>query len=408
MKNLISLLVAFTFFSSFAIGQIVAITYRDPFPAVGGCTWCNKPFPVCNSELRDFYIAFDNQGIPSGCKLGSNPYRITLTFYKNNHQPITSIQMQTSGAWLNFPTSSLMNIPVNPGTYYAEAKFEVRRCIIGWQEKGTYRSNSIIVSALSASPDFNINGFAPNSNGTPYQVCGGSIKLNAANSLCESNYYIGIQESNQWWDRTYDYEWGLWFSGPAPNNINLQQLATTYSYPPYFNGNALRQGSPLISGNISGVQPPGNVSLIGQPRYYRVVFATGQPNWSPKYLLINVNSNCIMPNGDNEILTRAMDILVKQFQEGNVPSLLEKPTFTAYNNVLSKSIILEYQLSEEDTIDISIINSSEQKIAKIVSNKIHESGNYVIEHSSQGWPQGVYTIVFTTSKDKLEKQLVIK
>jgi len=289
MKNLVSFLIAFSWFTSFAKGQIVAITYRDPFPVVGGCTWCNTPFAVCNTDLRDFYIAFDNQGTPSEFTCRPNPYRITLSFYKNNNNLITSFQFTGSGTFLNFPASSLANIPVTPGTYYAVATFEVKPCGRNWKLKGTYTSNIITVTPLAATPNFTINGVAATdgtNNNVPSIICNaGLITIDASNTTCESAYWVGVWETtSNYWQRTYDYEWGGWFQGTAPNNINLQYLSTT-SHLRWINGPNSRIDNILMGGLIGAALDP---SFIGQDRYYTIEVCTGTPTWTCKRIHIKV------------------------------------------------------------------------------------------------------------------------
>lgn len=271
------------------MSAIVAITYRDPFPQVGGCQWCKTPFPVCVTEFRDFYIAFDNLGTPDGWTCNPNPYRITINFYKNNNDLITSYQMQTSGTYLNFPASSLLNISVSPGTYYAVAKFEIKKCLKSWSVVGTYTSNVITVTSLAPTPNFTINGVVATdgtNNTVPSIICNAAIiTVDASNMTCESAYWLGVWETtSNYWQRTYNYEWGGWFQGSAPNNINLQYLSTT-SHDRWINGPNSRKDNILMGGLIGAALDP---SFIGQDRYYTIEVCTGIPTWTCKRIHIKV------------------------------------------------------------------------------------------------------------------------
>lgn len=171
------------------------------------------------------------------------------------------------------------NITVEPGKYRVLA--EVSTSAAGFN----YYTNEIKANR-TAVPNFNINGYGfP--GGDIINVCASTIFLNAEATSCETRYYVGVQESDQWWNRTYQYEWGRWFTGEA-SLINLQQLSLISSVPPYFTGPASRQNQGLLAGNL----PSGNA------RHYRVNLCTNQPNWDCKIALIRVYSFCkISPDG---------------------------------------------------------------------------------------------------------------
>lgn len=214
----------------------------------------------------------------SGC--GANRVRYTMTLYRNG-TAISTQNYQLSSHWCNMFFSG---VTASPGTYRGYIKVERRRsgCIFGWETIHTGYTNTITVGTSPATPDFNINGIPVPTSGY-ITSCISNIRLNAAATTCESKYYVGVQECNQWWSRTYKYEWGRWFSGQAPNNINLQALSATYSTGASFLGtDPSRQGDILIGGNLPS----------GQARFYRVSICTGEPSWTCKTALVRINPGC--------------------------------------------------------------------------------------------------------------------
>jgi hypothetical protein len=174
---------------------------------------------------------------------------------------------------------------VQPGVYQAEIRLELRSGIwpfCSWNTHQTTLTNSFTVTQTQAQPNFNINGLAIPTEGSALNVCGSNIRVNAAATICETRYMVSIQECDQWWSRTGQYEVDVWFNGQAPDNINLQQLANMYSQPPYFTGPATRYNTGLFSGNLPN----------GQPRYYRVSICVNEPGWVCKTALIKVDGNC--------------------------------------------------------------------------------------------------------------------
>lgn len=233
---------------------------------------CGAPVTV---NFRIGYTYDGNWG--SGCPwgFGANPYRFIFELFRDGNL-ISSQTIQASSCWSR---THFMNISAIPANYRARIKFERRVAPFAWTTIETQWTNIVVADNTPAFPDFNINNIPIPIDGSPINVNISYIRLNAGACQCETNYFISVQESDLYWNRTYDFEWGRWFTGEALNNLNLQQLTTTYSYPPDFTGPLMRQGSPLISGNIAN----------GQPRYYRVNVCTGQPTWTCKTALIRVN-----------------------------------------------------------------------------------------------------------------------
>jgi hypothetical protein len=234
-------------------------------------------FSICGSGTRSFRVSYNYGSNPSQ-SWGPNPYRMTARLFKDGNEIGTST-VQGPYAWSN---QSFYDLGVSPGTYTATLQFEKRK-LSGWTTVENASANSI-VAATTATPAFDVDGVAVPTDGSPINVCAGIIKINAAATSCETNYWVGIHEKDRWWNRTYQYEWGTWFSGQAPNNISLQQLATN-SAGYWIYGPANRKGSTLIGGYLD---PPNNST----ERYYTVEVCTAEPSWQCMTALIKVNGSC--------------------------------------------------------------------------------------------------------------------
>lgn len=258
-----------------AITDVFASTAVLEHSATPTGIYTTNPILTCTRNLR---IRYDYGYDPSN-SWGLNPYKITATLYRNG----AVIKNYTNGnglhAWSIF---SDYDMNISQGTYQATVKFEKRTALNGWQTVETKSTNTLTAN-VSANPYFNINGnpmlFATNSAGyvvanysNPIPVCKSFIIVNAAATSCESKYFLSVQESDRWWNRTYQYEWETWFSGQAPNGINLQQKSIQYS----------TSGTELIGGLLPN----------GQERFYRVSVCTGEPTWNCKSALIKVDNSC--------------------------------------------------------------------------------------------------------------------
>jgi hypothetical protein len=274
----ITLLFCFSFLNT-AYGQWCSLYQYDTAPFTGG--WTDANFSICGSSLsKDFRVqVLCDPNLPGGCTggFGPNPIRITVKLLKNGNE-ISSQQFNASSvsALVYFNGTSATS-----GSYSSTAQIE-RRTITGYTTLATYTSNAIVASQTTAQPEFNINGTPVANLGNAGTICASNVTLNAAATSCETQYWIAVEESDQWFNRTFDYEWGKWFSGTAPNGINLQQYCTAYSYPPYYTGNSARQGSPMIGGNLPS----------GTARYYRITLATQDPTWVSKTIILKIDGNC--------------------------------------------------------------------------------------------------------------------
>lgn len=313
-------------------------------------------FSVCITGSRMFHLRYDhcpntNGNCLNGC--GANPVRIRIRLFRNNVL-VTDISPMTSSDWINQPilVSNIAN-----GAYRAVVTVQRRRRFIcTWETVFTGTTNTINATTINASPNYNING--TNAINYPILACASDIKLNAAATSCETKYYIGVQEANQWWSRTYEYEWGRWFNGQAPNNINLQALAViTSNNPAYYSGTDLsRMGTTLVAGNLPS----------GHTRYYRVSVCTGEPNWQCRTTLIRLNGNCKISSPNDLAINQLSDHLISEqvLSDQSTISLEEAieasiPKDTKTLNSLSQTTINIHPNPFETTTTIHVDNYTE-------------------------------------------------
>jgi hypothetical protein len=249
-----------------------------------GTNYSTSGFNFCGSAKRHFQISYRYcQGDDCGPKptCGNRPYEMTGELFLNGTL-VATVEHSSPQSWANF---FFYDVDVQAGTYTAKVTLRKRNtsCINFSTVEGVNATNSITVNALPAVPNFNIDGHLPTADGSPISVCAGYIQLNAAATSCENNYYVGVAESDRWWSRTYQYEWGKWFTGQAPNGENLQRLSMDFSVDPHFTGDLNRRGDVLIDGTLAN----------GQQRHYRVSVCTGEPAWTCKHALIQVDGTCL-------------------------------------------------------------------------------------------------------------------
>jgi hypothetical protein len=171
-------------------------------------------------------------------------------------------------------------VDADAGSYSAIVNFQ-KRTLGGWVPVSHDNSSIFSASKTPATPSFTINGQLATTTVFPTVSVNISqpITINATPTICETKYNVGVQESDEFWNRTYKYEWWKWFQGDAPNNINLQQLATSYSNPPdYLGTDFTRLGTPLFGGDLSP----------GTKRYYRVNLCTAEPSWACATAILRV------------------------------------------------------------------------------------------------------------------------
>jgi len=238
------------------------------------------------SKKVNFEVAFT--GSSCSPSFGSNPYQFEFFLYRNGVQIGHIPYQQASSCWYN---GIFYSVDADAGTYSAIVNFKKRK-VTGWVPVSQDNSTTLNASKTPATPAFKIVSILSNGQLSTSQLATTTIfptvsinisqpiLIDATPTTCETTYNVGVQESEQNWNRTYKYEWWKWFPGNAPNNINLQQLATTYSNPPDYLGTDLtRYGTPLFGGDLSP----------GIPRYYRVNLCTAEPSWACATAILRVN-----------------------------------------------------------------------------------------------------------------------
>lgn len=227
------------------------------------------------SKKVDIKVAYTG----SSCSptFGSNPYKFEFFLYRNGVQIGHLSYTQASTCSFN---GIFHSVDADAGTYSAIVNFQ-KRTLAGWVPVSQDNSSTFTASKTPATPAFKIKGQLATTTSFPTVEIDikEPIIIQAAQTTCETTYNVGVQESDEFWNRTFLYEWWKWFPGDAPNNINLQQLATTYSNPPDYLGTDLaRYGTPLFGGDLSP----------GVKRYYRVNLCTVEPSWKCATAILRV------------------------------------------------------------------------------------------------------------------------
>ena len=257
--------------------------FRLDWRAPGTTNYSQQDIELCGPsrdlQLRASHVRNSDPNCPYP-GWGVNRYRYTITILKNN-VPVTTLQVPTSSCWLHqpFPVMS-----IEPGFYRARIVLETKRFPWGgWRVRFTAFTNSIEVTRSPSTPSFKINGITPDPQ-TPIEVCPSKIIIDPSDTACEDAYWIGVWEFDyDNWSRPGEYEWGKWFSGEAPSELNLQELSAVHSYGSSFLGDdPLRQGEILFGGKLSN----------NNDRYYHVSVCTGFPTWTCSSAIIKIKCNC--------------------------------------------------------------------------------------------------------------------
>lgn len=241
-------------------------------------SYSNNEINICGESKRvKLKVSWKNDPNCPYSGWGANRYRWTTRLYKNNIL-ISTRASQSGSCWIN---EIYNDFQVSKGVYRAHITLEVRGWLWVWQ---TQRSGSagFNVNRNDAVPSFTINGIIPNPE-IPIEVCSSKININPSGTTCEGKYYVGVWEFDFLnWDRPNNYEWGRWFDGEAPAELNLQQLSAQHSQGANFSGDLNRQGEVLYGGNLS------NNNL----RYYYISICTGYPEWKCESAVIKVSCSC--------------------------------------------------------------------------------------------------------------------
>lgn len=249
-----------------------------------GTSFSTSNFTMCGSQSRTFQI---NYNFSSHSSCWKDRYRYTFKLYKDGGLINTTIAYTTSSLNQKYIFGIGGSLTATPGTYSAKAILERRPCVGAWYTAETITTNSIVASS-SATPNFSINNVVATDDPdkVPSIICqAGTITVDASTTTCETAYWVGVWETtHNWWERTYDYEWGGWFQGQAPNNINLQNLSTISSQR-WISGPNSRKNNILMGGLITAATNP---LFIGKERYYTISICTAEPSWKCKNIQIKV------------------------------------------------------------------------------------------------------------------------
>jgi hypothetical protein len=124
-KRLLFLLVFVAAFS-FSEAQLARLSQRPPSGGLGG--WSTSGFAICGAANRDLLVEYNFCApVPNGpCTIssacGANPYRMHFRLFRNGNQ-VANTTYTASQAWGNWP---LYNFAVQPGTYQAEIRLELK------------------------------------------------------------------------------------------------------------------------------------------------------------------------------------------------------------------------------------------------------------------------------------------
>jgi len=359
-------------------------------PGTSPSPWPSNDYSYCGAApARDLQISFACGVCPTSI-CANNRYKYETRLYKNGSQ----VAIQTQYSNVNSNIAYWNGYTTDAGTYQAFVTSYVQNPACN----GLYTllesnvpSNTFVVTATNGTPIMNINGTSP---GGVINVCASNITMNAAATTCELNYNINVQESDIWWNRTYDYEWGLWFAGAAPNGINLQMLATTYSYPAYgYTGSAARQGSPLIGGTLPS----------GADRYYRVSLCVG-PTWTCTTALIKVNGGCkTSPTAEDNNVYQVVDGPGGQqhLQPTTLSALLQtKADMTVFPNPSTGLFAVHMPSSGKATLEVY-----DMKGSKVASAEF-EGESYQLDLSRE--PKGIYLVTVSDGNEHYTKRIVLE
>lgn len=274
-------------------------------------------------QCDSMYISFDLRPMGSGSQ--SNDAGVMVSMDGNNIG--SRVFSADASQWVNKYTASFK---VTPGSHVF--RFTGQSNGAGNNTPAVMGLDNIQLHAL-AKPGFKVivNGIAKDipADGSAIEVpCDNVIIDPSITTPCAKKYEVHVQECDKNWNRTYDYEWGSWFTGPVPNSINIQQLATTIERGANYTGtDRNREGQKLIAGNLQN----------GQERYYRIAVCTGEPSWDCKFALIKI------------IPGPALDKSYSRFSiETSVPDAAGNYTITAKAIALPAECSFYWEINEMD------------------------------------------------------------
>lgn len=256
----------------------------------------------------------------------------------------------------------------------------------------SWHSLKVLVRLVDANPEMNMNGVTQ--NGVTY--CASSIRLNGYNTSCESKYMIGIHESDINWNRTHQYEVNVWFQGKAPNNININNIAATYSnIPAHFSGHASRRGQPMLGGNLPS----------GLKRYYRVSICTNESVWKCKTMLVAVNGNCKSAGVEDT------NTYVVWNDESVSSKVLTKtsnqPGLSIFPNPFNDQTTIRLEKLSGEPVTLNVYDLNGRKVRTVLDQQ-SITGTYQVDIQKGKLSKGMYFLVGTIGDKKISKKLVVE
>jgi hypothetical protein len=264
-------------------------------------------------------------------------------------------------------------------------------------------THALIQILTGAKPLFNINGNLPTSNGSPIQ-CGSTVTCNAANTTCARSFFLGIQECDLYWNRTFANEWGQWFDGSPPDNMDLVALTNKYSSTVYNGtGNFTLQG---------GILPN------GQARYYRVVLATGNPTFNALYALIRINptiyakTDCSIGSSTSALIPIDHPIpeefKVRKNKDG-VQAAARNSSLENLPNPFSNETNIEFNIQSNAMVSLQVFDIRGALVKTLLNNEVKDAGFYMIPFDGTSLPGGIYyTHLTVDSIVNVKKMILIK
>jgi hypothetical protein len=267
-----------------------------------------------------------------------------------------------------------------------------------------FASQGVIVQRVNcgnATPSFKINNQTPHADGSPIQVpsCTNIICDGSATS-CETKFYVGVQESDPWWNRTLLHEWGMWFQGEVPNNLDIAALTAVYSGTQYGGTGLFNLHGGLLSN--------------GAPRCYRFVISTNEPTLNQLYTVFQINdgtckteptlgdiSKLIPLNKPKMDGSSTNNNSILEIENGIVSRLSNSP------NPYSKQTTISYSLRAYATITIKIFDLQGRMVDILINQETKDQGDYSILFEGTNLTGGIYYYSLETSDQKIMRKMVL-
>lgn len=312
-------------------------------------------------------------------------------------------------AFSTAPVSGQPNITLIPGHYYRMV-FAVGP---------TWYSTAKLVYIKPATPGLEINNATvPPSSGV-FTICSSQLNsaVTATSTSCESKYFVAVEESDQWWNRTFANEWTQWFSGTAPL-LQLQALTTVYSAPsstPGLNNyGGTTTGAFTLSGGTLTTGPS-----TGLDRYWRLTIATGEPNWQSITTLIRVDNACRTINGASGLLNDQGEIDLSAFlpvkgdysknpKDVDKSNLFEQPELKVYPNPVSENLNVALHLKENcKHLQMILYDLTGKPVKELLTTGPLNKDHYNYSFDLHALTPGMYYLRAQTDHNQLSEKVVV-